>query len=403
MKTLFDVSVSSAAGIEAVTKRELSRLGVENAPAYNGRLNFKADLKKIAECNLYLRTANRVYIVITSFKAENFDELFGGTFEAEWADYIPRDGKIIVSGKCVSSKLMAYSACQSVVKKAICEKLSKKYPTLPETGERYKVEVSVLKDFVTISLDTTGEGLHRRGYREIVGDAPLKETVAAALIDLSVWKPSKPFADIFCGSGTLPIEAALIASNIPAGLNRSFDFLKWKNFDTGFFGNLKDKAKSEIIQNPNVDIYGCDIDEKQLSLAKTHAFKAGVGHLIRFEKADMRDFSPSSGYGVLIDNPPYGERLSDRKEIIKLYRDYGKVYSKIPTWSCYTLTSVEDFPRLFGRKADKIRKLYNGKLECGYYSFLGEKPPRSAYNENFGSKSDKRTDFLKEKDNKLVE
>ena len=377
MKTLFDVSVSSAAGIEGVTKRELLGLGIENAPAYNGRLNFKADLKKIAECNLYLRTANRVYIVLASFKAENFDELFDGTYDIEWTDFIPYDGKIIVSGKCVASKLMAYSACQSVVKKAICAKLLKKFPNLPETGERYKIEVSVFKDFVTISLDTSGEGLHRRGYREIVGEAPLKETVAAALIDLTVWKPSKPFADVFCGSGTLPIEAALIAANIPAGLNRTFDFLKWKNFNTEFFSELKNKAKSEIIEKPDVDIYGCDIDEKQISLAKIHAFKAGVGHLIRFEKNDMRNFSPSRKYGVLIDNPPYGERLSERKEIIKLYRVFGKVYAQNPSWSCYVLTSVEDFPRLFNRKADKTRKLYNGKLECGYYSFLGEKPPKN--------------------------
>lgn len=376
MKTLFDISVSSAAGIEAVTKRELTRLGIEDAPALNGRITFKGDVKKVAECNLFLRTANRVFITLANFKAQTFDELFDGVFAVDWETFIPRDGKIFVSAKCVSSKLMAYSACQSIAKKAVCEKLLKKYGNLPENGERYKIEVSVLKDYVTVSLDTSGEGLHRRGYRGLVGEAPLKETLAASLIDLSVWKPSRPLADVFCGTGTIPIEAALIAKNVPAGINRDFDFLHWKNFDTNFFDDLKSEAKSKIIEKPNVNIYGCDIDEGQIKLAKKHAKLAGVGDIVKFELADMRDFRSDEKYGVFIDNPPYGERLSERKEVIKLYRDFGKMYSHFPTWSCYVLTTVEDFPRLFNAKPNKLRKIYNGKLQCGYYSFLGEKPQK---------------------------
>lgn len=375
---LFDISVSSASGIEAVTKRELYKLGIEGAPSKNGRITFKGDEKNIAECNLLLRTANRVYINLSVFKAGTFDELYEGINAIDWQLYLPKDAKILVLGKCVQSKLMAISSCQSISKKAICDKLSRYYKTaLDENGERYKIEVSIFKDVVTVSLDTSGDGLHRRGYRGLVGEAPLKETLASALIQLSVWNPSRPFVDLFCGSGTLPIEAALIALNIPSGMNREFDFLKWKNFDFSSFALIKEKAVSEIRYDCDCKIYGFDIDEKQINLARKHAVLAGVDKYVHLQRADMRDFSTKNKYGVIISNPPYGERLEDRRSVTRLYKDFGKLCSNYNDWSCYTLTSVADFEKWYGKKADKKRKIFNGKLECCYFSFLGKKPEKN--------------------------
>ena len=267
---------------------------------------------------------------------------------------------------------------QSICKKAICEKMRNKngeYPT--ENGDRYKIEISVLKDVVTVCLDTSGEGLHKRGYRGLVGEAPLKETLASALIQLSVWNPSRPFADLFCGSGTFPIEAALIAKNIPSGLNRNFDFLNWKNFYlTEDFNLVKEEALSKINPDNDFRISGFDIDEAQIKLAQKHAVLAGVDKYVHLQRADMRTFSTKNKYGVFISNPPYGERLSDRREVTSLYRGFGKITSVHPDWSCYMLTSVSDFEKWYGRKADKKRKIFNGKLECFYYSYLGEKPKK---------------------------
>ena len=378
MKTLFDLSVSSAAGIEAVTKRELNNLGITDAPAINGRLCFKGDERDIARCNLFLRTANRVFIVLSSFKAEDFDGLYDGVYAINWQDYLTADAKIIVTAKCVSSKLMAYSACQSVAKKAICRKLFSALGANPaETGARYKIEISILKDFVTVSLDTSGEGLHRRGYRGLVGEAPLKETVASALVLLSVWNPSRPLVDLFCGTGTIPIEAAMIAMNIPSGINRNFDFTEWKTFDFSCFDGIREDARSAIKRSEDLKITGFDIDEDQIRLARKHARLAGVADCIHLQRGDMRDFSTKNKFGVIISNPPYGERLSERNAVKSLYSDFGKVFARYPDWSCYALTSVLDFEKQFGRKADKKRKIYNGKLECNYYSFLGDKPRKN--------------------------
>lgn len=370
--------VTSASGIEAVTKRELNKiLGIEDLAALNGRISFDGGVEEIAKCNLLLRTGNRVEIILGGFKAETFDDLFEGIKEIPFEDYISVDGKILVSAKSVQSKLFAYSAIQSISKKAICERLCQKYGLngLEETGARYKVEVALLKDYVTVTLDTSGDGLHRRGYRGLVGDAPLKETLAAALIMLSVWNKSRPLADLFCGSGTIPIEACMIALNIPCGRNRSFDFLSWKGFDCGEFARIREDAESKILWNEEVRISGFDIDEKQISLARKHAKIAGVDGYIHFQRGDMRDFSSRFSHGIIISNPPYGERLSDRNAIEKLYRDYGKVVASLDEWCAYTLTSVDDFERLFGKKADKKRKIYNGKIECNFYSHLAS-PPR---------------------------
>ncbi len=375
-----EICVTSASGIEAVTKRELYKIiGKEDLSAINGRIKFEGDESDVAKCNLNLRTGNRVEIVLGGFKAETFDDLFDGVKSIPFEEYIDRDGKIIVSAKSVQSKLFAYSAIQSVSKKAICERLCKKYGVneLNESGARYKIEVAALKDYVTVTLDTSGDGLHRRGYRGLVGEAPLKETLAAALVELSVWNKTRPFADLFCGTGTIPIEACMIALNIPAGLNRGFDFQNWKRFDKKIFDRAAEEAKANIVTDADLRISGFDIDDKQLKLARKHAELAGVDKYIHFQRADMRDFSSRFSHGVIISNPPYGERLSDRKEVEKLYRDYGKKVALLDDWCAYTLTPVDDFERLFGKKADKKRKIYNGKIECCYYSHLAP-PPKKA-------------------------
>lgn len=374
------ICVTSASGIEAVTKRELYKIiGKEDLSAINGRIKFEGDESDVVKCNLNLRTGNRVEIVLGGFKAETFDDLFDGVKSIPFEEYIDRDGKIIVSAKSVQSKLFAYSAIQSVSKKAICERLCKKYGVneLNESGARYKIEVAALKDYVTVTLDTSGDGLHRRGYRGLVGEAPLKETLAAALVELSVWNKTRPFADLFCGTGTIPIEACMIALNIPAGLNRSFDFQNWKRFDKKIFDRAAEEAKANIVTDADLRISGFDIDDKQLKLARKHAELAGVDKYIHFQRADMRDFSSRFSHGVIISNPPYGERLSDRKEVEKLYRDYGKKVASLDDWCAYTLTPVDDFERLFGKRADKKRKIYNGKIECCYYSHLAP-PPKKA-------------------------
>lgn len=374
-----EICVTSASGIEAVTKRELYKIiGKEDLSAINGRIKFEGDESDVAKCNLNLRTGNRVEIVLGGFKAETFDDLFEGIKAIPFEEYICRDGKIIVNAKSVQSKLFAYSAIQSVSKKAICERLCKKFGVneLGESGARYKIEVAALKDYVTVTLDTSGDGLHRRGYRGLVGEAPLKETLAAALVELSVWNKSRPLADLFCGTGTIPIEACMIALNIPAGLNRGFDFQNWKCFDKKIFDRVAEEAKANIVTDADLRIGGFDIDDKQLKLARKHAELAGVDKYIHFQRADMRDFSSRFSHGVIISNPPYGERLSDRKEVEKLYRDYGKKVASLDDWCAYTLTPVDDFERLFGKKADKKRKIYNGKIECCYYSHLAPPPKK---------------------------
>lgn len=377
------ICVTTASGVEAATKRELYKItGIKDLAAIDGRITFEGDIETVAECNLYLRTANRVEIIVGEFKADDFDKLFDGIKSIPWEEYMPKDASIVVSAKSVMSKLFAYSAIQSITKKAICERLKSAYKSiiLAESGSRYKVEAAIRKDIVTVSIDTSGEGLHRRGYRGLVGEAPLKETLAAALIDFSVWNPSRPLADLFCGSGTIPIEACLIALNIPSGMNREFDFLGWSDKNREIFDKIKEDARGKIEYDKEVRISGFDIDEKQLSLARKHASLAGVAEKIHFQRMDMREFSSRFSHGVIISNPPYGERLSERREIEKLYRDYGKVVKSLDEWCCYTLTSVDDFERLFGRKADKKRKIYNGRLECDYYSMLASPPKNTLKN-----------------------
>ena len=370
------IAVSAPSGLEGVTKRELYKLLGVDAVAINGRLCFDGDITAVAKCNLFLRTASRVFIVIGSFKAQTFDELFDGVANTPFEEYVDINGKIEVFGSAIESKLMAVSACSSIIKKAICKRLTKSdNKQLTESGERYKIEYVIRRDYVVISLDTSGEGLHKRGYRkELVGDAPLKENVAAALIQLSVWRENRTLVDLFCGSGTIPIEAGLMAKNVAPGKNRDFDFLHFKKFDTSFYENMKAEAISNEKECDGVKIYGFDIDEKQVNISRKHAKLAGVDDIIHFQRADMREFSSKQKYGVIITNPPYGERLLTRKEIVSLYRDLGEKYKSLNDFSMYVLTGVTDFERLIKKTADKKRKIYNGKLECTYYTLLGKKP-----------------------------
>ncbi|MBR2377543.1 MAG: class I SAM-dependent RNA methyltransferase [Clostridia bacterium] len=373
------ITVSAPSGLEGVVKREIYKLTGLDSTAINGRVEVSGDLKTVALFNLHLRTASRVFIKLGSFKAQTFDELFDGVSLIDFENYIDKKGKIEVYGSSIESKLTSVQACASIIKKAICKRLISKYDTeLTESGERYKIEFILRRDYCIISLDTSGESLNKRGYRkELIGDAPLKENVAAALILLSVWNKSRPLADLFCGSGTIPIEGALIAKNIAPGLYRDFDFLRYKKFDLSFWEDMKKNAINSIDNETELKIYAFDIEESQIRLARKHAEKAGVLDAIHFQRADMREFSSRLKDGVIITNPPYGERLLDRKTIVSLYRDYGEVYSKLNNWSAYTLTSVTDFERLFRKKANKKRKIYNGKLECNYFSVLGEKPEKT--------------------------
>lgn len=373
MKEL-NISVSAPAGLESVTKKELFKIIGTDAAAHNGRIGFTGNIETVAKCNLFMRTASRVFIVLGGFKANTFDMLFDGVYDVPFEEYISKDGKIEVFGSCYESKLSATTACAAVIKKSICKRLEKFYgSSLSETAERYKIEFTIRRDYVTLSLDTSGEGLNRRGYRKTVGSAPLKENVAAALIYLSGWKKTSVLADLFCGSGTIPIEAALIARNIPSGFNRDFDFLHYKNFNTDFYADMKSDAAAAIRSGEDLKIYGFDIDESAVKLSRKHAELAGVCNDVHFQKADMREFKSRQKCGVIISNLPYGERILTRKEIIPLYKDYGKVFRSLNEWSCHSLTSVKDFERLFGETADKKRKIYSGKLECCYYSVYGAK------------------------------
>lgn len=382
----FKISVSTASGIEAITKRELYRLGYGDIPAIGGRLVFDGNMKDVAVLNLNLRTANRVRIVVAKFKAETFDELFDGVYSVRWQDVLLSDSRIVVTAKSVKSKLFALSSIQSITKKAIVKKMQDalRLKTLPESGEEYRFEVSICEDEVTIGLDTSGDGLHKRGYRTKVWIAPMRETMAAAIILNSYFKADRALIDPFCGSGTFPIEAALIATNTPSGMLRNFAFEKFSNAPK-VMPQVKDEYESKIIQNADLRISGFDIDGRAIKLANEHAKNAGVKDYIHFETKDMRNISSRYAHGIMVANPPYGERLSGGSELKELYRDFGKMFKSLDEWSCYVVTTVMSFEKYFGRKADKTRKLYNSELECRLFSFLGA-PPRKR-NENSSTES----------------
>ncbi|NLC69166.1 MAG: class I SAM-dependent RNA methyltransferase [Clostridiaceae bacterium] len=364
-------------GVEAVVARELKKLGYTEQNVENGRVNFTGDYEAICRSNIWLRTAERVLIKVGEFKALTFDELFEGTKALPWEEWIPEDGEFPVEGKSVKSQLASISDCQAIVKKAVVERLKKVYKRswFEETGPRYKIEVALLKDVATLTLDTSCAGLHKRGYRKLVGEAPLKETLACAMLLISRWRGDRVLLDPFCGSGTIPIEAAMIAKNIAPGLKREFAAEKWPSIPGYLWERTRTEAMDMIDRERALRIRGTDIDEREVSLARYHAKEAGVDQFIHLQCMPVSGISSRYKYGFIICNPPYGERSGEIKEVEKLYVEMGKIFSKFDTWSFYILSSHPEFEKLFGRKADKKRKLYNGRIMCNYYQFFGPPPP----------------------------
>jgi len=372
---MYTLIATTTFGIEAVTAKELKVLGYENLIVENGRVIFEGDEMDIAICNTWLRTAERLYIKMAEFKALSFEDLFQGTLAVDWGNLIPEDGKMHIVGKSVKSQLHSVPDCQGIVKKAVVESMKKKYDKewFTEDGPVYKIEVSILRDIVTLSVDTSGVGLHKRGYREYAGEAPLKETLAAALVLISKWDSTRVLADPLCGSGTIPIEAALIAKNMAPGLNRKFVSESWPSMEKEIWDQVREGALRTI--NPNeVEILASDIDGSLLRTAMQNAEKAGVSEFIKFQKIPMQTFASRQKYGVIITNPPYGERLGEREQVKEIHEGLGQMYRSLNEWSCYVITSNVDFQKQFGNRSDKNRKLYNGRLLCYYYQYIIEVP-----------------------------
>jgi len=369
---------TAAFGVESVVGRELKKLGYEDQFIENGKVTFAGDLEAICRTNIWLRSAERVFLKIGEFKATSFEELFENTKALPWEDWIPEDAEFPVVGKSVDSKLASVSDCQAIVKKAVVERLKQKYKRewFDETGGMYKIEVSLLKDIATLSIDTSGAGLHKRGYRKLVSSAPIKETLASAMIQISRWNPDRVLLDPFCGSGTIPIEAAMIGKNIAPGLQRNFAAETWKIIPESMWKKARVEARESIKVDKELRITGTDIDDKVLSLARYHSKLAGVDDCIHLQRMDVADISSRYKYGFIISNPPYGDRMNELKEVEKLYEKMGKVFKKFDTWSYYIITSHQGFEKYFGRKADKKRKLYNGRIMCYYYQFFGPPPPK---------------------------
>lgn len=380
MSGKLDLIATAPMGLEAVVARELKDLGYNEIVVENGRVNFKGDLIDICRCNLWLRTSDRILIKMGEFKAVTFDELFEGTKALPWQDWIPVHGEFPVEGRSHKSQLSSVPACQGIVKKAIVEKLKESYRTewFQENGPRYVIEIILLNDMALLTLDTTGPALHKRGYRKVATEAPLKETMAAALILLSRWNqnPSRPFYDPCCGSGTLPIEAALIAWNIAPGLRRSFNAESWPEIPEKLWQQARDEAIDAAKDDIELNIAGSDIDPAAIEIAKASAKSAGLAKEIKFEVMPASRIRPEGDYGCMITNPPYGERIGEEKEIRRLISQLGRVTAELPTWSFFAITPTKQFEHDFGRKADKRRKLFNGRIECQYLQYLGPLPPR---------------------------
>lgn len=366
-------------GLEAVLKREIQNLGYEISETDDGRVTFLADEEGICRANIFLRTAERVLLKVGEFQAVTFDELFEKTRQIPWEDYIPADGKFwVTKAASVKSRLFSPSDIQSIMKKAMVRRLQEHYHQewFPEEGAAYPLRVFLKKDIVTVAIDTTGISLHKRGYREVSGKAPITETLAAALIMLTPWRGDRIFVDPFCGSGTFPIEAAMMAADMAPGMNRSFVSENWSNLiPKNLWYHAVDEASSRIKQKIETDIQGYDLDGSVIKVARRNAREAGVDHLIHFQERDVRELRHPKKYGFIITNPPYGERLEEKAALPALYKAFGESFQKLDSWSAYMITSYEDAERYFGRKAQKNRKIYNGMLKTYFYQFPGPKPP----------------------------
>lgn len=371
-------------GMEAVLKREITDLGYDITEVDNGKVNFAGDITAIARSNIFLRTTERILLKAACFRAETFDELFENIKALPWERYIPKDGKFwVAKANSVSSKLFSPSDIQKIVKKAIVERMKQTYHTdwFEETGESYPLRISIIKDIVTVGLDTTGESLHKRGYRKFTAPAPVSETLAAAILLLSPWKKDRVLVDPFCGSGTIPIEAAMLARNIAPGMEREFTAEGWSNLiPRKIWYDAVTEANDLIIQDAQLTIQGYDISEEALKMARANSQLAGVEKDIHFQQRDIRDFSSPKKYGFVISNPPYGERLSTKEEMWNLYRNIGQVMEENETWSFFLLSGYEDAVKAIGaggsrKKATKNRKIYNGMMKTYLYQYMGQKPP----------------------------
>ncbi|MFN5438043.1 MAG: MEKHLA domain-containing protein [Planctomyces sp.] len=375
----FDLIATATFGLESVVARELERLGYTGLRVVDGKVHFQGDERDIARCNLWLRSADRLLIRVGEFPAPDFDALFDQTKALPWSDLLPVDAKFPVAGRSVLSRLHAVPAIQGAVKKAIVESLKRTYQRFrfDESGSTFQIEVSLLRDVATLTIDTSGDGLHKRGYREFVGLAPLRETMAAGLIQLSYWNRDRQFVDPFCGSGTLPIEAALIGRNIAPGIGRSFVAEDWRWLDRRIWREVRTEARDLRQPRMVLPILGFDHDPSAIRLSEKGANEAGVAGDIQFRCQEVSDFRTNAEYGVVITNPPYGERLGDPEEVAAVYRELGRVTASLPTWGVYAITSNRGFEQQFGRRAPRRRKLFNGRLECQFYQYPGP-PPRRA-------------------------
>ena len=376
----FELVVPCHFGLEAVAKREIYDLGYEITRVEDGRGTLEGDAEAICRANIFLRSAERVLLLVGRFRAVTFDELFEGIKALPWEQYIPKDGKIwIKKASSIKSKLFSPSDIQSIAKKAIIERLKKssRIDWFPEDGAVYPIRIFLLKDEVMVTLDTSGDSLHKRGYRLMTSKAPLTETLAAALIMLTPWKKDRILVDPFCGSGTFPIEAAMMAANIAPGMNRSFVAEKWDNLiPKKLWYEAAEEAAELVDMDIEVDIQGYDIDAEVVRAARENAKRAGVEKLIHFQERAVADLHHPKKYGFIITNPPYGERLEEKKELPALYTQIGQAYKSLDAWSLYMITSYEDAERYIGRKADKNRKIYNGMIKTYFYQFMGAKPPK---------------------------
>ena len=383
----YELVVPCHFGLEAVTKREIYDLGYEITRVEDGRVTFAGDAEAICRANIFLRSAERVLLQVGRFKATTFDELFEGIKALPWEDYIPKDGKFWVKkASSIKSKLFSPSDIQSIAKKAMVERLKNVYRLnwFPEDGAPYPVRIFLLKDEVMVTLDTSGDSLHKRGYRLMTSKAPLTETLAAALIMLTPWKKDRILVDPFCGSGTFPIEAAMMAANMAPGMNRSFLSEDWKNIiKRKYWYEAMDEANDLLDDTVKVDIQGYDIDGDIVKAARANAQSAGVDHMIHFQQRPVNALSHPKKYGFIISNPPYGERIEEKKNLPALYTEIGERFAALDAWSMYLITSYEDAEKYIGRKADKNRKIYNGMLKTYFYQFMGPRPPkRSQENRN---------------------
>ena len=379
MKT-FELIAPCHFGMEAVLKREIYDLGYDVTLVEDGRVTFIGDAEAIARANIFLRTAERILLCFARFKATSFEELFQGIKAVAWEDYIPKNGKFWVKkASTAKSKLFSSSDIQSIVKKAMVERLKEHYHIewFSEDGDEFPFRIFIYKDEVTIALDTTGESLHKRGYRKMTPKAPVSETLAAAMIMLTPWNKDRILVDPFCGSGTIPIEAAMIGTNIAPGMNREFTAEAWKHIvPQKDWYDAVTEASDLICPDVNMDIQGYDIDGEVIRYARENAKLAGVDKMIHFQQRPVAALSHPKKYGFIITNPPYGERLEEKEALPKLYKEFGQALSGLDAWSCYILTSYEDTERYIGRKADKNRKIYNGMIKAYIYQFIGPKPPK---------------------------